>query len=32
VQDASAYEYSAPRRFAVHFADCKTCAESRYRF
>jgi len=29
VQDASAY--NAPRRCAVHFADCETCAESRYR-
>jgi len=31
VQNASAYEYSAPRQCAGHFADCKTCAESRYR-
>jgi len=30
VQNASAHEYSAPRLCAVHFADCKTCAESRY--
>jgi len=29
VQNASVYEHSAPRRCAVHFADWKTCAESR---